>query len=228
MIQSLQWAALSHDMKTPLSAIELYNSLLSEMSPDDPERPRFHAIIAGQVRRLARMTTDILFDTNPVYHFEVLDTAPLLENAVQLYRRLHPQYGFDLTLEHALPPVKGDPNSLERVLSNVLDNSIKYSSPHTVNIQGLTLKNQIRILITDQGEGIALHHQKRLFEPHYQADHTRQGHGLGLYITRQIIQAHKGALHITSKPGQGTTVCIDLPAAQTFDFSNHQHSHDIS
>lgn len=218
MIQSLQWAALSHDMKTPLSAIALYNSLLSEMPPDDPERPRFHAIIAGQVRRLARMTTDILFDSHPIYKFEALDTGPLLKNTVQLYRELHPQYGFDLNLQPALPPVKGDPNALERVLSNVLDNSIKYSLPHTVRLQGLARGNKVRILITDQGEGIALHHQKRLFEPRYQVDSTRKGCGLGLYITRQIIQAHKGTLHIESTPDCGTAVCIDLPAAHISTF----------
>ena len=213
MIQQLQWAALSHDMKTPLSAIALYNSLLSEMSPDDPERPRFHAIIAGQVRRLARMTTDILFDVSPAYKFETLDTGPLLEDAIQLYQELHPQYGFDLSLQPSLPPVEGDPNALERVLTNVLDNTIKYSSPHTVRITVRTYGKHVRILITDQGAGIAPHHQKRLFEPRYQVDSSRKGHGLGLYITRQIIQAHKGALNIDSTPGRGTTVCIDLPAA---------------
>ena len=218
MIQPLQWAALSHDMKTPLSAIALYNSLLSEMSPDDPERPRFHAIIAGQVRRLARMTTDLLFDTQPAYKFETLDTDPLLETTLQLYRELHPQYGFDLTLQAALPSVRGDRCALERVLGNVLDNSIKYSSPHTVRLQGITRGHHVRISITDRGEGIAPHHQKRLFEPRYQVDSTRKGYGLGLYITRQIIQAHKGALHIESTPGRGTAVCIDLPAAHTATF----------
>jgi len=215
MIQPLQWAALSHDMKTPLSAIALYNSLLSEMSPDDPERPRFHAIIAGQVRRLARMTTDLLFDTQSGYKFEALDACLLLETTLQLYRELHPQYGFDLILQPALPPVRGDQGALERVLSNVLDNSIKYSSPHTVRIQGIAHGHQVRISITDRGEGIAPHHQKHLFEARYQVDSTRKGHGLGLYITRQIIQAHQGALHIESMPGRGTAVCIDLLAAHT-------------
>ena len=214
MIEQLQWATLSHDMKTPLSAIALYNSLLSEMSPDDPERPQFHAVIAGQVRRLARMTSDILFDLNPMYQFEAMDTGPLLEDTVELYRRLHPRYDFTLTAEPDLPQIEGDSAALERVLTNLLDNSIKYSRPHAIRLEALVHRNHMRILITDQGTGIAPHNQKRLFDPLYQVDSTRKGNGLGLYITRQIIQAHQGALHIDSVPGHGTTVCIDLPAIQ--------------
>ena len=222
---SLEVATLSHDMKTPLTAIEIYNSLLSDMDPDDPDRAQFHEIIADQVRRLARMADTVLtFSDVGVpdagLRLETILLPSLLKDTVQLYRRLHADRGYDFVLEMSgpLPPVRADQHALGRVFNNLLDNAVKYSDPHAVRILAYAERRhaqpQVALEFKDRGHGIAEGRHARLFEPYDRADYNGPagGTGLGLSIAREIVDAHGGRIDVRSARGEGTTFRVLLPA----------------
>ncbi len=219
---------VSHEMKTPLAAIQLYNSLLSEMGPDDPERGTFHRIIAQEVTRLAAMTDNVLkfsdMEQGQVrLSLEETDIRPILSETVQTYRRLFEErgYHFGLVVSEALPPVYADPDALRRVLFNLLDNAVKYSQPHTIFVQAYLAHREMEhfvvVDIQDQGIGIDRDKRHRVFEPFYRAEsglaQRVSGSGLGLSIVHSVVEAHEGQMELESTPGEGATFRVLLPPA---------------
>ena len=211
MTTSLQLATLSHDMKTPLSAIALYNSLLSEMPPDAPERKAYHDIIALQVGRLSRMARNALEEAQPPKP-QTLCVRILLQETTTLYARLHPDYVFEQHASSLLPDVIANRDAVYRVLTNLLDNAIKFSTPHTITLTAtLHDADQVCLSVMDRGPGIPERHQMHLFEPHYRINTTQNGQGLGLFIARRIANEQGGHLTLESRLGTGTTVQLFLP-----------------
>ncbi len=105
---------------------------------------------------------------------------------------------------------------LERILTNLLSNALKYSDPGTpVWMQAQPLDGEVRIAVKDQGRGIAPEHVPHLFEKFYRADSSRkaEGIGLGLYITRLMVEAHGGRIWVESEVGKGSTFSFTLPIA---------------
>ena len=221
-------AALSHDMKTPLGAIELYNSLLREMAHDDPERAAFHEMITNQVRRLAQMADSVGSQTEKDapqarLHVQRLSLRRLLADTLELYRQMYGDRGYAFLLDapDTLRPVVADRDALSRVLANLLDNAVKYSRPHTISVRIYEARRPLApftiLEITDQGRGIAHRHRKRLFDPYYRVDAEKDdgGRGLGLSIARDIVQAHGGHMEVDSTPGSGSTFRVLLPMGTT-------------
>lgn len=219
---------VSHEMKTPLSAIQLYNNLLSEMDPDDPERETFHRIIAQEVTRLATMTDNVLNFSDMErgqmrLGLEKIDLRPLLSETVQIFRRLYGErgYRFGLVVPETLPAIYADPDALRGVVFNLLDNAVKYSRPHTVYVQAYLAHREMQCFVAvdiqDRGIGIDRDKTRRLFEPFYRAEsHLAQrvsGSGLGLSIVHAIVEAHEGRVEVESTPGEGATFRVLLPPA---------------
>ena len=211
-------------MKTPLGAIKLYNSLLLEMDHDDPHRQGFHRMISEQVERLAGMTDQIgALAANPLpqmnLHLVHISLSQLLSDTTALYRQMHAEKGYDFLLDapDTLCPVYADRNALCRLLSNLLDNAVKYSTPHTVTICAYEMRKSgtpFSVLeITDQGHGIAPEHQPFVFERQYRIhpNGAASGNGLGLSIARDIVTAHGGTIEIESTTGKGSTFTVLLP-----------------
>lgn len=218
---------VSHELKTPLSAIRLYNSMLSEMDSGDTEHGEFHQVIEQEVVRLAAMIDNVLdFSHMEQGHMRLslteVDLGPLLSRTVQMFRRLYEDrgYHFALAASEELPPVYADPAYLQQVITNLLDNAVKYSDPHTIFVQTYeayrSAKRFIVVHVQDQGIGIDRDKQHRIFEPFYRAEsglaQRVSGSGLGLVVAKSIVNAHGGRVELESIPGRGTTFRVLLPA----------------
>ena len=204
-------ASLSHDMKTPLNAIALYNDRLRKMKPDDPDRQACHEVIADQINRLVQIAHNVL-ERNPssAGHDEV-DIMTLLRDMVSIYRRLHPDYTFVLYAKTNLPPILGDGPALGRVLTNLLDNSIAYSQPTQIILAAEIQSDGLQLRIRDRGYGISPQYLPHIFKPHFRGNSTVPGSGMGLAIAQDIIDAHGGRIEVASTVGVGTVIRIILP-----------------
>jgi two-component system phosphate regulon sensor histidine kinase PhoR len=123
------------------------------------------------------------------------------------------------TLPTALPAVRGDATALERVLSNLIDNAIKYCPEGaSVVVTAEELGGKLRVTVSDDGPGIEFRHLPRLFERFYRCDAGRSramgGTGLGLSIVKHLVEAMGGTVEVESSPGQGARFSFTVPCAK--------------
>ncbi len=218
-------ANVSHEIKTPLTAIQGFVETLHDGGVEDPgEAQRFLDIIQKHVLRLTAIIDDLLQLSN-------LEQAPeiqqliltrnnvnrMIGTAVQLCRnqakekqiRIHTQCPENLT-------AMMDTDLMEQAVMNLLDNAIKYSPDKSrIHISVSLVDAAIQIRIQDEGIGIAQKHLNRLFERFYRVDRARSrkmgGTGLGLAIVKHIMQTHGGQVSVESTQGQGSTFILHLP-----------------
>jgi two-component system sensor histidine kinase KdpD len=210
--------AVSHDLRSPLTAISTAAGALGSPTLDTDARSELTDVITTETERLTHLVEDLLDLSRlesgtaeprpePSSIDEVLDAAtraPSLRDA-----RL------DIKLDDDLPPVQADPVQLERVLSNLLENAVRYSSNgEPVAVRASTAGTRLQLRITDHGPGIAAEDLERIFEPFYRAPGAAgHGSGLGLAIAKGFIDGNGGRVWARSLPGQGATFTIELPLA---------------
>jgi two-component system phosphate regulon sensor histidine kinase PhoR len=219
-------ANLTHEIRTPLSALYGYAETL-EHGVEDPETAkRFLGIIERQAKRLARLVDDLLSLSNlerGLSPLKLEEVAPrsVLEDAAELMRERAERGGVSLMIEVPadLPPMHADRDKMHQVFLNLIDNAIKYTPrggrvtlvARVANRPAPTLD----MIVADTGEGIPASDIPRLTERFYRVDRARSrelgGTGLGLAIVKHIVQLHHGAMNIESRVGEGTTVTIALP-----------------
>ncbi len=218
-------ANVSHELKTPITAIKGFVETLLEDPPEDHhENQRFLTIISNQASRLGTIIADLLDlsrleqETDQgTLEKNMVPLAPVLEKAVQEASNQMAQADGRLTW-HCSGNLEAKINSrlIGQALGNLLANALKYSpeeSPVTVNFtaQG----DEIHLAVTDQGTGIPATHIPRLCERFYRVDKARSrqlgGTGLGLAIVKHIAQAHGGRIDIQSTLGAGSTFTLVLP-----------------
>jgi two-component system, OmpR family, phosphate regulon sensor histidine kinase PhoR len=225
-------ANLTHELRTPLSALYGYSETLLAGVEDPETERRFLAIIERQARRLARLIDDLISLSHLERGLTPLKVEPLeprrvLDESVELMREQARRQ--DLTLDTRCPPdlpaIAGDRDRLQQVMLNLLDNAIKYTPRGgcvTVEARAASLNGSepapgVELVITDTGEGIPPGDIPRLTERFYRVDRARSrelgGTGLGLAIVKHIVQLHQGRLKIESRLREGTKVTIWLPAA---------------
>jgi two-component system phosphate regulon sensor histidine kinase PhoR len=218
-------ANVSHEIKTPLTAIKGFVETLLQGSVDDPaESERFLGIIEKHVDRLSAIVEDLLSlsrieqeDEGKTIELEDGYVKDVFQSAMQICRSkaeekniaIHPECEDTIS-------TKFDATLLEQAVVNLLDNAIKYSEPvSTVHLKAGRSEQDIVIRVEDQGMGIAKKHLPRLFERFYRADKARSrilgGTGLGLAIVKHIAQAHGGDVSVESTLGKGSTFMIRLP-----------------
>jgi len=227
-------ANLTHELRTPLSALYGYTETLMQGVDDAETRRRFLGIIDRQAHRLARLLDDLISlsdlerGVTPL-KFENLDPAHVVEEAVELMRGQARRKGVNLEIkcESGLPKLVGDRDRLHQVLLNLIDNAIKYTprdgrvtasaSPATLTLNGAEPKPAVSLVVADTGEGIPAADIPRLTERFYRVDRARSrelgGTGLGLAIVKHIVQLHHGMLRIDSRVREGTTVTVTVPAS---------------
>jgi signal transduction histidine kinase len=144
------------------------------------------------------------------------DLASLAGEVAEMYGPLAEEHGVELRWECRRPiPVLGDASRLRQLLTNLVDNAVKFNEPGgAVTLRIELADDQARIVVADTGVGIASEHLPHIFERFYQADPARSssGSGLGLSICRWIVEAHGGHLDVESAPGSGSTFTVVLPA----------------
>ncbi|MFP4029706.1 MAG: two-component system histidine kinase PnpS [Candidatus Brocadiia bacterium] len=218
-------ANVSHELKTPITAIKGFIETLQTASENDPEKTRrFLKIVGKQADRLGAIVEDLLalsrIEQNAQKSAVERHTTvmkDLLANAVQDCMPKAREKNIEVLLE-CQEDLKACINSalLEQAVVNLLDNAIKYSEEGgKVKIQGSQADGGIEISVSDEGCGIPKEHLGRLFERFYRVDKARSrklgGTGLGLAIVKHIAQVHAGTIDVESSPGEGSTFFIRIP-----------------
>jgi two-component system phosphate regulon sensor histidine kinase PhoR len=213
---------VSHELRTPLTSIMAFVETLENGAKEDPEScRRFLSIIRKNASRMHMLIDDILELTAIEGGAIELRAAPVdlheLVNDVCLSLTTQAQ-ARNVTLENNVAPnvsVYADSRRLEQMLTNLVDNGIKFSHEHgTVSIKHESGERD-RILVTDNGVGIPAQHLERLFERFYRVDRARSrelgGTGLGLAIVKHLALLHGGEVTVDSELGKGTTFILHLP-----------------
>ncbi|MBS3938823.1 MAG: HAMP domain-containing histidine kinase [Peptococcaceae bacterium] len=217
MLRSDFITAISHEFKTPLSAIKGYAQLLGE-SEDETERKECAAFIAEEAERLAHLASNILLINRLENETEALERQTFrldeqLRKAVLLLEGQWVAKELEMEVDLAEVIYFGNEQLLYQVWINVLDNAIKFSHARGRLEIALTQDQGITICtIRDYGVGLAPENQNRVFEKFYQADKSRgtAGNGLGLAIVKRIIEMHHGEVTLSGMLGQGTSVEVVL------------------
>jgi signal transduction histidine kinase len=219
-------AAVSHELKTPLSSMRLLvDSLLADAEFDPPKTREYLHLIAGENLRLTRLVENFLTFSRikrnrQRFEFEQIDPADVVASAAGIVReRLHGAgCDFKVEVEPGLPAIQADPDALLTALVNLLDNAYKYTrAEKRICLRASREAGQIVFAVEDNGIGIAAREQKRIFRRFYQVDarlaRETGGCGLGLTIVESIARAHGGSVRVASELGAGSTFSVCLPAA---------------
>ena len=219
-------ADVSHELKTPITSIMGYADTLLEGGYDEETQTKFLNVIATESRRMARLVTDLLtlsrYDTDKENTGkEVFDLGDLVKRcqeklAIEIKKKGHVVNSF-VTAD--VPPVYANKDDIERVVLNIMTNSIKYTSDNgEIKIYVGFVYNDAYIKVFDNGMGIPEEDLNRIFERFYRVDKARTremgGTGLGLSIAKEILNTNGGSIDIKSKVGEGTEVVIRIPTKQ--------------
>jgi two-component system phosphate regulon sensor histidine kinase PhoR len=218
-------ANVSHEIKTPLTAIKGFVETLHRGNVDDPEEARrFLGIIQKHADRLSSIVEDLLSlsrieqeDEGKIIKLEEGYVNDVFQSAMQICRSKAEEKNITIRPVCDEPIfAKFDTTLLEQAVVNLLDNAIKYSEPKsTILLKAQRNNSEIRISVEDQGIGIAKKYLPRLFERFYRVDKARSrnlgGTGLGLAIVKHIAQAHSGRITVESTLGVGSVFTIHLP-----------------
>lgn len=218
-------ANVSHEIKTPITAIKGFVELLrDDGKKDEQDVKRFLEIISKHVNRLEAIIDDLLnlsriekeAETEGVQLMES-EIKDVLDSAIQISKPLADSKGVEIGLscDDGLT-ARINPPLLEQAVINLLDNAIKYSNDkRPVTIEAKYDEKELLIHIIDNGRGIEQEHLTRIFERFYRVDKARSralgGTGLGLAIVKHIVLAHGGHVSVISTPGKGSTFTIHLP-----------------
>jgi PAS domain S-box-containing protein len=213
----------SHELRTPLTALIGFVHLLSTAGQNPDRVSSLTVRITQQTQRLNTLINQML-DVSRLQHGQfvlerqMIDLSGVVVEVVEAFRamqELNPHHPLEVHTADASVLVLGDPHRLEQVLHNLLSNAVKYSpAGGVVRVRvGQTATDAI-VEVADQGIGISLEAQARLFEPFYRAQNVGQissGFGLGLHIVGEIVQRHGGRMEVESTEGQGSTFRVLLP-----------------
>ena len=212
-------ANVSHEFKTPLTAIEGYAMLLQDPALPAAEREEYLNKILFNTHRLSTLVGSILLlsKIESKSLSEQSTTFRLDEQIRQAVVSLETQWtqkniGFDAVLDPV--SVTGCENLLGQVWTNLLSNAIKFSEPgQEISVRLLEQTECVVVSITDHGCGMTPEVQKRVFEKFYQGDTSRKamGNGLGLSLVKRIVELSQGIIEVDSAPGQGSTFRVILP-----------------
>lgn len=217
-------ANVSHELKTPLTAISGYSELIENgMISSESEIRRMAGEIHSNSGRLITLINDVIrLSELDEEQEEVLQKIPLLvaaKSCVQMLQINAEKHGVTLTLEGEEVSLWGTRQMVDEVLYNLCDNAIRYNKENGSVTVKVHRQNDCAVLIVqDTGIGIPEECQKRIFERFYRVDKGRSkstgGTGLGLAIVKHILVRLKGKLSLVSKPGEGTMITIVFPSCE--------------
>lgn len=217
---------VSHELRTPLASIRVFGEFLRMGRFDGPEKAREYGdYIETESRRLSQLINNILDFASiesgrKTYRFERCDVREVVCETLKTFGVRLRQNGFNVLLEGAdtpLPPARVDAGALAQSLSNLLDNAVKYSNGNPdITVSLKREDGHVVVSVRDQGIGIPRGEQKKIFDRFHRVStglvHDVKGSGLGLAIVSHIVEAHRGKVTVESRPGEGSTFSIHLPA----------------
>jgi signal transduction histidine kinase len=219
-------AAVSHELRTPLAVIcSAGENLADGVVADDPQVRRYGSLIQSEGRRLRDMVERVLEFAGitsgaPPRPFTDVDLARVIAGVVGAIDADARDRGVAIHVHTngSLPAVAGDADALRSAVQNVVGNAVKYSAPgSTVDVSAAVQGSTVQIRVVDRGLGIHADDLPYVFKPFHRGRRAVEaqvrGTGVGLSVVRQVIDAHRGDVRIESRPGEGTTVIVDLPVA---------------
>jgi two-component system phosphate regulon sensor histidine kinase PhoR len=217
-------ANVSHEFKTPLTAIQGFSETLLAGAIDDPQnRERFLGIILEHSRRLARLTDDLLklsqMDADRLeLEIRRVSVAELIESCLETAQHRAAEKDIRVYVSHSKEPpdIAGDRRRLAEVLQNLLDNATQYTLPGgRITVSAEARDVHVVFTVSDTGIGIPKADQSRIFERFYRVDAARSreagGPGLGLAIAKHLVEVHGGRIWVDSEIGQGSQFNFSVP-----------------
>jgi two-component system phosphate regulon sensor histidine kinase PhoR len=213
---------VSHELRTPLTAVITFADTLDDGALDDPETARnFLSVIRRNAERMRALIEDIM-------ELSSIESggARVSVREVSLFPAVQETFAalaakadtLGVTLRNEVSPeatIRADPRRLEQLLTNLIDNAIKFNRRGGAVTVGHERAGRDHISVSDSGEGIPPEHLPRIFERFYRVDRARSraagGTGLGLAIVKHLARAHGGEVSVRSTPGEGSTFTIELP-----------------
>ncbi|HSC48827.1 MAG TPA: ATP-binding protein, partial [Gaiellaceae bacterium] len=219
-------STVSHELRTPLAAI--YGAALTlqreDLPLDEAQRANLLAVIATESDRLARTVNDILWASRldaeriqlDVGTHDPRELARMVVEAAQVH--LPENVALRFVCGDDVPPILADPDKVRQVLTNFVDNEVKYSPEGgTVELSLERRDHAVRFSVSDEGLGIPPSDQRRIFDKFYRVDPnlTRGvgGTGLGLYISRELVRRMNGTIWVESRESEGSQFSFELPVA---------------
>lgn len=209
--------SVSHDLRTPLTAILMAATALDAEQPTSENVGDVREQVIDAATRLWRLIEKLLDlsvlqagRAEPRLVWYSIDEV--LQEAIE--QASGESVDFKLSVERDMPLLRGDPGQLERAFANVLENAVRYSGEKPVSVRARTVRDRIRVLVVDQGPGIAQSEHERIFLPFYRSpgdSPQHPGSGLGLAITRGFLELNGGRISVESRPGQGTSFVVEFP-----------------
>jgi PAS domain S-box-containing protein len=225
-LRSTLLASVSHELQTPISIIKAYANTLTRPDAQWSQQTVNDKLqaIEEESDRLSELVRRLLY-TAQLDAGELTLNKLLLDLPKEVYRVARRCAGqtkvhkVEVDFPRDFPPVPADPERIEELLTNLIDNAMKFSPRGgTITIKGEALENEVLVTVADEGIGIALRDHERLFDRFFRvADNSTrqaQGTGLGLYICKTLVGAHGGRIWVESEPGKGSRFTFSLPRAE--------------
>ena len=233
-------STVSHELRTPLTGIKGFISTLladTDNYYDETTRREFYTIIDTECDRLTRLIQDLL-DISRIeqgkamqLNWEDVDVVALSEKVVSVQRAFVKNHALTLDFPPAFPHIEADPDKLEQILTNLVNNAIKYSPRGgEVCVIGRVIAEpsggdahprSISLRVTDEGMGISQEHLPKLFDRFYRVDNRDNreigGTGIGLALVKSLTEGHHGTVTVESEPGRGSVFTLILPVRQDRD-----------
>ena len=220
-------ANVSHELKTPLTSIKGFSETLLEGDCDKETEKHFLTIINDNADRMEKLVQDLLtlsrYDSkknkNSIVEFDLGELAKKCTEKFEIEVRKRNQ-SLECFVTADVPPVQADKDGIERVIINIISNSVKYTpNGGKINVYVGYVHNDAYVKIKDTGIGIPKDDLDKVFERFYRVDKARSrklgGTGLGLSIAKEIIEQNNGNINVSSKVGQGTEVVIRIPVKKS-------------
>jgi signal transduction histidine kinase len=218
-------AITSHELRTPLASVYGAAMTLQRHGLGDDQRESLLGVIYRESGRLARLVDQVLWASKlesgrVTAEIESCDPVELVDEVVAAeHAHLSPALSLTVALDDATPRVAADGEQVKQVLVNLIENAVKYSKDGSaIEVSLRTVNDRVRFSVRDDGLGIPLAEQQRIFDKFHRLDPNMRrgvgGTGLGLYICKQLVEQMNGHIWVTSREGEGSTFAFELPAAQ--------------
>ena len=217
VIKTALLRSVSHDLRSPLTAILTSAEALRSPSLTEAERGELAEAVGVEASRLSRLIDDLL-DLSRL-EAEAAEPNPEWCSVEEVVRAAIDDLGlppdaFKVAIDSDLPPVRADAAQLERAFANLLENAHRHSGGHPVSVRARDVGGRIMLRFVDRGPGVPQAQRERIFEPFYRSGTTTTGHrgsGLGLAIVRGFVEANGGKVWVESLPNQATSFVVELP-----------------
>ncbi len=212
-------STVSHELRSPLTSVKGYTSLLLnrwDRITDDQKQMMLRQVHhdADRVTRLITELLDIsrLETGRLVLRRQLIDIQAMAATVVEKLTVTYADLDCQISFPDGFPSVYADPDKIEQVLTNLVENAAKYGSHVGMRIDGELGEASVAVAVTDTGDGIPTADLTRVFRKFYRRDHGKPtGTGLGLWISRGLVEAHRGRLTASSDEGEGATFRFTLP-----------------